>query len=174
MDQNVANLLLVTIPAAFTLAGTFAGTLLNQRAATEERRRDEDTTARNALAALTLPVTEISNYLVWGWRKQTQPEPEILKLLRERSSSAQTALMVAGLPWKTAGNALSYVTALAEFDLSKDAGHLDQHARTTILRAQEALDFLLQLMDKTRRIRRSRQAQARAAWMHSEAPEPVR
>ncbi len=168
------DVLLVTIPALFTLIGGFLGSVLTFRLSALDRQKVEDLSARKAVGALTPLVQQKAaqlvsrdvNYFegdVWATspRRPLPLSPDNRKLLNE----AQMALMVAGLPWATAASALSYVKAALEVD---PAEYRKTEAWRSALRAQEALELLLLTLDRRRRSRRSRRLEARAYFMLSD------
>jgi hypothetical protein len=88
VDADVKDVLLVAVPAGFTLGGTVIGSLLNQRAAGAERRKIEDAEARAAVVALSAPFADLKPVL----RELRAEGPEVWTKRHARSYTAIASL----------------------------------------------------------------------------------
>jgi hypothetical protein len=162
------DVLLVIVPAAFGLAGTFLGAYLTQRAAVNERRSKEDTAARQALVDLLHPIRRVSGSFAvdeLGATTFVMPLPRDRSAIVDSVNVTEAALLTAGVPWTTFEWGLLHSRTLAE-SIAIGAGATDDSAarRQLVDAATEAvrgIEGFLELLDRSRRYRRSAGAAAR-------------
>ena len=188
MDPDVKDVLLVSVPAGFTLGGTVIGSLLNQRGAGTERRRTEDAEARAAVVALGAPFPGVKAELqeqIREGRGGMYPEearqqlwddrfPAAQSELRDRIGAAQSALTLAGVPWRVIDPLMQVVRKVVNLDPRLIQGEpvLEDASRIVVLRDLAVVDlvieFMLNLLDESRAKRRSSRTKRRAVWRASE------
>jgi hypothetical protein len=174
--ESVKDVFLAIAPAAFGLIGTALGAFLAQRSAAGERQLREDDDARKALADLLDLLLPASGFYTEGPSGETRfmthlPDP---KTLGDRVRTAEVALVAAGIPWKTVSAWFFDMSVFATNAEATEAaaGHQDALAAGMSRSAAEAtnrIDAFMQVLDRSRRYRRSGRTARRIAGCCSHA-----
>jgi hypothetical protein len=166
MSQGTKDVILGVSPALFGLLGTFVGAWIAGRSAVGERRAKEDNEARKTLADLAEPAIVLGRWYVFG--KGVEPSVETVRALRTGVPTARAALLTAGFPgfpFKASSDALAYFESLADVVNDHLNRPADEECKVAVLQAQEALEKLSALLDKSRRYRRSNWARRSMYFM---------